>query len=199
MAVILPKSVFIHTPKTGGNWVETVLGKCGLIVHNTRGMGFAHAIHSDLPVLGHSAAAQLPSFTFVRHPASWWRSYWAFKMRNGWDAPNPIDETCKDPSFEGFIRKVLEHYPGLLAKDFRRYTQGVTYVGRTESLCTDLMSILLKIGEPFDPAILQTAPPENVTGSHLVGYTKELFAAIVESEREAIEEWGYGLHGYGKV
>lgn len=196
MTVILSKSVFFHTPKTGGNWVEEFLTKSNLVVHNMRGIGAAHATLSDLPKLGHEGARHLPSFTFVRHPASWWRSYWAFKIRNGWDNPNTIDRECQDSSFHGFLRKMLANYRGFLTKEFRRRTLGVTYVGRTESLREDLMRILTLIGERFDDEMLYSKKPSNASGSQFVGYTKELLSEVVEAEKEAIEEWGYGLHGY---
>src|SRR6266404_5327839 len=114
MALILKKSIFIHVAKTGGTWISELLRQSGLIVAETKD---PHASCSET-VLEFPSASGLLSFAFVRHSITWWKSYWSYKMKVGWDPKNRVDSTCAAERFETFIRNVLDRHPGYLS---RRY------------------------------------------------------------------------------
>lgn len=79
---------------------------------------------------------------------------------------------------------------------YREYTAGLDFIGRYESLVEDLIRALRMAGETFDPALLRSVPPANVSSrlsdwAQRCLYTEELRAAMAESEREAMEIFGY--------
>lgn len=209
MALRLKNSVFIHVPKTGGTWITQQLQNAGLVEGET---GRAHATPAEL--------ADAPSwrdgrrrlfFCFVRHPLTWYQSYWAYRMKNGWHKPSPnevdapirtvqLDAECRSDDFETFVRTCIERYPqGWVSHLYRHYTAGCVYVGRFERLREDLQFALLLGGEPLEPeaiAAIRTSPPENTAAADaqwapLCTYSEELKAMVCEVEREAMDTWGY--------
>src|SRR5271155_5433393 len=78
MAVRLPNSIFIHLMKTGGWTVISALDHAKL----HRGtIGRDHDPACLLPLPTHPRPFV---FVFVRHPLTWYRSYWAYRMQAAW-------------------------------------------------------------------------------------------------------------------
>lgn len=77
MALVLSNSVFIHVRKTGGSWVREAIKACA-IPHEENGPYDCeyHAGVFDLPLF----LASRFTFGFVRHPADWIRSAWAWAV-----------------------------------------------------------------------------------------------------------------------
>jgi hypothetical protein len=120
VALILKNGVFIHIAKTGGSWVAELLRQQGLVAAATARshVNFKETI-SEVP-----AAAGLPSFAFVRHPVTWWKSYWAYRMKTGWDPNHPVDKVSQSEVFEDFIRKMLDRAPGYHDHNWGRWHWG---------------------------------------------------------------------------
>ncbi len=136
MALLLPNSVFIHTPKTGGVWVESALVGEGLVIGP---LGLRHAKGPDVTNT-REFQERAVSFTFVRHPLSWYQSYWSYKEKDGWDDPdNEFDQVVKSHNFLNFLRNVIVHFPGYFSGAIDRFTAGVTFVGKQERLTSDLL------------------------------------------------------------
>lgn len=193
MALILRKSVFIHVAKTGGTWVSELLKQSGLVVGETRD---PHASLAET-VLEIPTAGSLPSFAFVRHPITWWKSYWSYKVKVGWDPKNRVDSTCTADKFETFIRNVLDRHPGYLSRRYWEMTQGVTFIGRFEALRESLMEILLKIGEEI-PKTLYDKGDSNVASKEpqfekQCRLSPELLNELIQKEGYAFRHFGYGL------
>ena len=192
MAIRLPKSIFLHVPKCGGTWVRRVLSACHLVQDQL----LKHATLDELRALPSGEWNRLPAFAFVRHPASWYRSYWAYKVSVGWDGSNGIDDLVKATQFEPFVRNCIRHLPGLAGKLYQTYSNGAVYVGRMELLRESLIHILTQLEEAFDPAVIYSIPAENVYGltadlEPQCRYSAQLLAEVMEVEKEAIERYGY--------
>ena len=206
MAVRLFHSIFVHTPKTGGTWVRAVLREMGL----DRGeVGRDHATPAELadkPAYLHRAVV----FTFVRHPLSWYQSYWAYRMKNGWHRASPgevaapirtvsLDATCRDDDFERFVRNCLRRYPkGWVTHLYDHYTRGCTFIGRQERLREDLLFALTLAGEPVNVEIARTYPAQNVASGDedlksQCRYPGELAREVAAVERSAMARWGYAV------
>lgn len=108
MAILLTDgSLYLHVPKTGGNWVARVLSDAGLI---RREIGHKHATYEravnevrlrpEKQVLGMAAGIALDkfrrkflghryqrpfTFCFVRNPLTWYESWWRYMGKRGWN------------------------------------------------------------------------------------------------------------------
>lgn len=134
-------------------------------------------------------------FAFVRHPLTWYRSYWAWKSRLFfWNPYNPLDRTCADPDFEVFIGNVIKNFPGgYLNNIYPFFLQHCTHAGRFENLKNDLISILKIAGEPFDAECIHNAPPRlsSAEVSGQVKYSPELALGIMKIDRNICDLFGY--------
>ena len=68
-------ALFVHIPKTGGVWVEEALPACGIATAcplTTGGVSWRHPLPADI------RGSFDFTFTFVRHPISWYESWWRF-------------------------------------------------------------------------------------------------------------------------
>ena len=145
------------------------------------------------------------TFGFVRHPLSFYQSYWRFKMRRGWRYENRFDRLMQAPDFPTFVRNVLHFrmlngnyfsadalYSGCLEHEGR----SVDFTGKQESLVYDLIRALRLAGEVFDEQKLYSIPLENSTGDddflrQRSEYSEDLAAAVLEREHDTLLKYGY--------
>jgi hypothetical protein len=190
MALILPRSRFLHTPKTGGTWVNRAVSNA-LIPCTHIGGDREH-----IPLLD-CAGPGLFTIAFVRHPWTWWKSYWVFKQKHGWDAKNPFDQECRAEGFEWFLAGVLDRRPGHCSRVFELFTgspdRAIEFIGRFEYLVDDLILGLSLAGEQFDEAAVRATPAVNVGDydRYSTVCSPEIRARILEAEAPALERFGY--------
>jgi hypothetical protein len=193
--LILPRSRFLHIPKTGGVWVSEVLKKVS-------GLNYAVCEQWDGHLDLHHAPGQgLFTFAFVRHPLHWWRSYWAMREFGEWaNAAWFCDVQCRSSNYAYFIECVLDKCPGMCSDLFETYVgtpeAPIDFVGRQENLQEDLITALKLAGEVFNEPAVQMVPPLNVGRSH--GHRlgdavlpPKLEQALVEAEWRAMTRFGY--------
>src|SRR5687768_757984 len=96
--LFLSQSCFLHVPKTGGNWVATVLKE---LFPTAQRIGKIHATRKQ------ADRADLFTFAFVRHPLTWYQSYFSYKQRRGWEPENDWDQTVRRDSFPKFIEAAV--------------------------------------------------------------------------------------------
>ena len=197
MALILPHSVFLHVPKTGGTW-------CRAAIHNASIPHFESGAKHESPYyrIHHpldrvrTIAGNRFLFAFVRDPLDWWRSFWGHRMRFGW-GNHPVDNACRANDFNEFMANVVDRPPGWCSAMYRQFVgprhQPIHFVGRFENLANDLLEALHLAGERFDERAVRSTPPENVNDySRLAAeYSPSMLEAVRNSEREAIERFDY--------
>jgi len=189
--LILKHSCFLHVPKTGGTWVKQALKQGGV---DYREFAFEDDIH-----LGLSQCPCLDKFkfAFVRNPATLYRSYWQYKMGNGWDSRNPLERHCCSTSFHEFVEKVLRQYPGCCSRMFESFVgpegNEIEYIGRYENLLENLLTALRMAGEAFDESAIRRCPPQNVSDKHRfqAELTPELERSIMASEQDSVKRFAY--------
>lgn len=171
MAVILPNSVMIHVPKTGGSWCRTAIKKAGIKhkeLNTHKGKGCRHEGISQI----RKQIGNRFTFGFVRNPITWMQSRWAYSMRN---TQGEGDGTLLwSGDFNTWVMNVLERQPTfVLDKTLRLvgYTckdgewvvrQQLGFIGKTENLTDDLIQALTLAGESFDESIIRQIPPQKV-------------------------------------
>lgn len=187
--LILPKSCFIHVQKTGGTWIRkairsTVAGATPFAIDNDWHRGIA-----DCPV------PERFLFTFVRHPFTWFPSYWRFQTKQNWVEPTELDRLCQAETFDEFMRNVFDRCPGIYSQWIQIAVgepRRINCVGRYENLADDLVAALRCAGEEFDEAVIRSHPPENVGDKSLPAeLTDEFKAAILRTEFYVFDRFGY--------
>ena len=189
--LILPKSCFLHIPKTGGTWVTQVIRQAGIP-------------HEEFLVDGdpHRGVKECPHperfrFAFVRHPVVAYQSYWRFKMGEDWNPPNQMDKMCRSDEFETFVLKALKYFPGFCTHVYEQYVgppeNPIEFIGKQENLVEDLITALGRAGETFNASLIRAFPPRNVSDRTRFDatYTPELERLVREAERAGIERYGY--------
>lgn len=200
MSLILRNSAFLHIPKTGGTWIRRVVTDAGLV---TRVLKYDDpALTSEKHAPSHHSVIKPEDappvvFAFVRHPLTWYRSYWSWKEKMfAWSPVNPFDRQCAHRDFHGFIRNVFMHYPkGYLAELFPFFTNHCTVVGQYENLHEDLARILKDAGEPIDAALMTTTPNDMSSSQHsaTLRYPISMAVQLMDIEGDVCDKYGYYL------
>jgi len=193
VAVILKNAIFLHIPKCGGEWVRRVLWNSGMEdvkLHPGRQK------HSDLAWFENHLEFKRPfRFSFVRHPVSWYRSFYGYQKGRLWI---PIPEIGLRPpqglSYLAFMDWVLNYHSGFLGRLYERYVgtdeNPIEFIGKTRSLRTDLADALLRSGNRVPWRLIDTFPQINISRVCPVS-TKQLDDAIVEAERDLCVRFGF--------
>ncbi len=189
--LILPRSCFLHVPKTGGSWVKKAIEAAGIDCKPFSPGGNHH------PGLGECPCPDKFKFAFVRHPLGLYRSYWQYKMTYGWDLHNVIDQRCRSDDFHTFVASVLTQMPGIYGQSLLEFVGSevhpIDFIGKYENLVEDLIRALQLAGEQFDAAAIRALPPYNVSDkrSFPANFTPELEAAVLQSEADVLRRFGY--------
>jgi hypothetical protein len=186
---VTPRVRFLHVPKTGGTFLTEAIAAAGVPIETPEGSP------------GHASLAESldysDRFTFavIRHPLDYWRSYWAFRLRTGWDMDHELDRDFATDNFEEFIEAVIAHVPGAASHLYEQFVgppeDEIDFVGRYENLVDDVCRALRLAGESFDEQVLRSYPKVNVSDYGVRGglYPQSLATRLAESERGAIERF----------
>jgi hypothetical protein len=156
--ILLRNSNFIHIPKCGGTFINTLLWRLGCVEN--------HSCQYGSPSYGHLFASQMPangkpSFTFVRHPVSWWLSYYHWNKNEKHSRFS--EEEKQAASFDAWVNDYGQFWLGLYTNLVKRYmgidplfpsNTVVEYVGKTENLIPDLLNILDVLKEECRPEVI---------------------------------------------
>jgi len=218
MAFRTDKVIFYHIPKTGGRWVKAAMIYAGVPYRRAKyyygtdrkppkELVKAHALRlkreheTPLGVLNEDKD-KLFSFTFVRRPLTWYKSFWAHRMladgiegRMRMTNSFPLDWIW-DGNFEKFIANVLRKYPdGFLTDVFRLYVgkdgKALDFIGKQENLREDLIRALTLAGETFDKKKIMKVKRVNISSGSIF-FTKNNLLDIndhLAKELDENEKW----------
>lgn len=197
MALVTKNAVFLHIPKTGGVFVAHALSSCGVKFEQ---VGAQHERFPRLTELRpRSYFDDKLIFCFVRHPAKWYQSRWAFRMKNGWQMLHPLDYHCASNDFNTFVRNVLKFKPhgwcNHLFNDFAKPEGYDVRVGRNESLIDDLLSFMAEANQPLDEDLVRSLSWANDSAldgfgsGHWAVYEPDVLEDMLAAEKNVILEY----------
>lgn len=198
MALATDKSVFLHIPKTGGIWVRQAIKECGITCDE---IGDQHSHFPQISKLKDKGYYDNKFiFAFVRHPITWYQSRWAFRMKYGWRAQHPLDFNCASNDFTVFVENAIRFKPtGWVTWEYSNYIDTVPgeidYVGTTENIVNDLITILSSAGERFDALAIRSlnrlnnSDMDGYSSSYWAKYTKDLLNKVLEVESAVIDKY----------
>jgi hypothetical protein len=196
--VLNDRIALLHVPKTGGTWATRAIIQAGVDVHEPD----VSDPDTHYGAMGHVRIDEIPErdglfvIGCVRHPLTWWRSFWVHRMRHGWNSPDhEVDSRASSEDFDDFIEQVIENLPGFLGDFYARFVgppeQPISFIGRNETLVDDLCEALQLAGQPFDEEKLRSFPRRNIGdyASHPATYRPDLAKRLVHTERDAIRRF----------
>ena len=177
----------MHIPKTGGTFVRNYLRETKL----DHGVKVLHErAHMNAVVLreiiGHTEDL---IFCFVRHPLTWYRSYWTSKQQITDRRGGLIDEIVDLP-WNDFIETIINKYPRYLSNFYNGYTEICRFIGKQENLRNDLDCVLKYLRIPYNRRYLFKRVPDNVVPSDKK-YTWLQATTIMEYEEEIVKKYDY--------
>ena len=217
MALILPKSVFVHIPKTGGTWVrraiEASMGieKDSSEIEIDRVDKWGEKVHAKIKDIKRELGESLEDrflFSFVRRPLDLLKSLYISKVY-----PEIVDfdgekEVNNDKiSFKKFV---YQRGPSFVTNLYTNYLQSpsgifpyVDYIGRTENLKQDLIEALEMAGEDFDRQVIENMPPVRQGASleeakNLIDCDENVLNLIKTGEQTSLDLF-YSKYSYSKL
>jgi hypothetical protein len=207
-------SIFLHVPKTGGQWIELLLKELGMNKGRVRALKAHDGIiaHLGYNVIRDYLKEDRPMFAFFRNPQGWYESYWRF--REGYQRHhNPVENWGKWPTYEkknplssindaacsdfnGFVRKCLELYPdGWVSHLYQSFEpESLAYRGKFENLHHDLIAILRDRRFYFADDQVTSFAPYNASVKLPIEWDADLLNEMKEKEKVAYAIWeGSGL------
>jgi hypothetical protein len=185
-----PYFVFVHVPKTGGNFVRTFAGRHFEILWTSDlpGKSQQHVAYDELP----PEYRELPAVSFVRNPWDHYVSQWGWLLKHGKESRAA---KAARSGFDEFVRMSTARPRGGYASLFAEITQG-TDVRRYERLREELLAFLEENEIPTTPALerdLLTSPRVNPSdrGAYQTYYDDETRELVAGQCREIIETFGY--------
>lgn len=222
MALLLKGgAVFLHVPKTGGRWIGKVLTASGLVESNLGHM-HADADRVLFPLGGSGRTlltylvkrrlGMLPRtnpfmFCFVRNPLRWYESFFNYNREPGvnWRYEGDVNDTDNwhpnaplnglgSSDFNIFVRNVISKYPGYVTEMYSRFaTPQVSFVGKQENLCDDLITVLKRLQLTFDEQFIREFEKVGVSPKRTTGleWDPALKAEVTRLEYAGLVRWGY--------
>jgi len=204
------RALFVHVPKTGGQFVMRLLESLGL-ARATPPIG--GAVRADpvahVPAWAVSSAVDF-SFGFVRHPVGWMESYYNFVLGrvadNGgrhpawnpgmWHPLNAFDALPPGAwaSADAMVDAIYDAQPAFVGRLYRLFLGdlglGVDFIGKQETMAEDLSVVTARLGHPVAPAVIAARPRINVSrgAARLTAYG---INRVLAEEGPALRQYGY--------
>ncbi|MGR3512526.1 MAG: hypothetical protein ACU0GG_07150 [Paracoccaceae bacterium] len=211
MALIFKNDVlYLHIPKTGGNWLTTIATQSDLVLGE---VGHKHATYDHLIPRPNVLSARFGPWRHlsnaphilcvVRNPLAWYSSWFRYQVKRNWHVWGQNGHlrkwhVCSElnassaPNFMEFMRNVNANSPGFLTAFYGRYIHGTdATVLRNETLAEDFIAFAEKTGLDIDPAATRAAGRIGESPKIDLHWDPDILRQTVENERGAFRAYGY--------
>jgi hypothetical protein len=145
-------------------------------------------------------------FCFVRHPLSWYESFWKFTKGLNWDNdagtknsrdnwhPNSILNGLGSDDFNEFVRNVVKERPGYVSELYFAFTKpGISFIGKNENLRKDFAYVLDHLGLKYDQTTIESSERQRVskTPQSEVQWDPKLRETVMRLEVPALLHFDY--------
>jgi hypothetical protein len=208
MSDVLSNNVFfLHIPKTGGNWVRTVIRRSGIKEIKTNKIS-KHANYDLLAGVHQSRLikprGKIKYFCVVRHPLLWYQSWFRYQHDRGWrvwgEKSNSLKWHClaginmeKHDDFNKFMTYINRNAPGFLTYLYHSYvlSSDARYL-KNENLRDELLSLNSEWNLGINESLILESKEVNVSVKSDIIWDEEVVAETLENEMPLIKKYGYG-------
>lgn len=207
------RSVYLHIPKTGGNWIRSVIKDSQ--VHTKKTNKYSkHATYDFLmgsglsrrpSLVAKTKASQINFFCVVRHPLLWYQSWYRYQKDCGWKQWGVSGDTSAkmwhclsalnmpEPSeFNEFIERVNIQAPGFLTYLYHSYVlPSGARVLKNESLRVDLLALNEEWNLGLNQKIISNRASENLSTKIPIRWSEKNFSETLKYEGAALDFYGY--------
>tara|TARA_B100001059_G_scaffold167295_1_gene166894 strand:+ start:780 stop:1436 length:657 start_codon:yes stop_codon:yes gene_type:complete len=207
MSNFLPNNVFfLHIPKTGGNWVRSIIRGSGVKEIKTNQIS-KHATYDLLAGVHNRTFFKSPIsikyFCVVRHPLLWYQSWFRYQQDKGWknwgEKGNMLRWHCltginmkKQDDFNMFMTHVNNYSPGFLTSLYHSYVlnSGARYL-KNENLKYELLSLNEDWCLGLNEKIIVDSEKINVSTKSEIIWDEKVLAETLENEIPLLKKYGY--------
>lgn len=220
MAVLLKNDVlYLHIPKTGGNWLRKLLRESGCVI---RSVGDKHATYDFVAGmlakrslwdrwLRPDKYSKLKYLTVVRNPLSWYESWFKYQKARGfvdwgtsgdirhWHIMSSIN-SVKHDDFNEFVRAIHRVHPGFVSDLYSAYAaRSSAHVLKLEQIRNDVAQINRRFDLGISESAIFAAPEHGVSPRVPISWDNRTFEDTVRLEQAAFCRFGYGCDGVVSV
>ncbi|SIS57531.1 hypothetical protein SAMN05421759_101516 [Roseivivax lentus] len=212
MALLLKDDiVYLHIPKTGGNWLTKILSDHDLVVAS---VSHKHATY-DL-IAGQVRQAKggyfrrrvLPKgklryLAVVRHPMRWYESWFKYQTSKefrrwgqpgqaaNWHVMSPLNEITDD-DFNTFLDKITTRAPGFVSGMYAAYCAASgAHILKNETIRDDLAAFNRAAGLGIPETAIFDSPAHGVSPRMTLTWDPALFDRVARLEAAALAAHGY--------
>lgn len=202
--ILLKKSAFIHIPKCGGTFLQSLFFKLCLVEKQYMEPQYGHLYLHQMNDVNDKYF-----FSFVRHPYTWWPSYYNWCKK---DRFIDVERAC--PNFDVWLKEYGPFWMGQYTRMVQRYigedpiyccNKKINFVGKIEKIYDDTFFALKESGEKFDePEFLQCVHrvingPKAKKHLNRQEYDRDISDEskefIYNSEKYIFDRFGYSKNG----
>lgn len=225
MAKLLKNNlIFLHIPKTGGNWLKKILLEEGLVERSIEHKhasfelvcGNLRAGRQRTNPVRHIARHVLTRrnwvfFSVVRNPLKWYESWFKYQKSKDfkdwgsdtslyeWHVTSPLNG-IKSEEFNAFVSAIHEKAPGYVTQLFTSFVPSQSVIAlKNETIREDFLSFCERFDLTVNEANVRQSKPFGVSPAADIEWERAVFERTVELEKAAFVRFGYQWEGIVNV
>lgn len=207
MSLYFPEEnvLYIHIARTAGTWMEKACLAAEIPFEQASVVGHRHGYAAHYLVdrkLIERGVRNARKFAFIRHPADWYESWWAYQTGR-WSRvfvdnyrwhPQAALYSCRSDNFNEFVCNVLDAEPAYVSRMYEGVLgpEGQPFVdeiGRLENLMTDALRILKQFFPKRRVAAIEGVGRQNASNKRKLKWEIGLREKVCAIEVAAMVRW----------